>query len=132
VFVVNKSDREGAGDAARDLTNMLRMGPKLEWTPPIVKTSTVTGQGIDDLWEAVAQHRKHLESTGALEEKRRRRILEEVKSMVAFRLRERAAEALTMDDGLAERVSARTVDPYQAAAILLGRVSDDAAGSGEH
>src|SRR5438552_12026271 len=43
VFVVNKSDREGADDAVRDLRNMLRMGPKAEWVPPIVRTSTVTG-----------------------------------------------------------------------------------------
>ncbi|HEX9410099.1 MAG TPA: methylmalonyl Co-A mutase-associated GTPase MeaB, partial [Actinomycetota bacterium] len=115
VFVVNKADREGAGEAARDLGSMLRMGPKMEWTPPIVKTSTVTGEGVDELWDAIDQHRKHQESTGALEEKRRKRILEEVKSMVAFRLRERAADALDVDVGLAEKVSTRTLDPYQAA-----------------
>src|SRR5437870_4728649 len=52
VFVVNKADREGAGDVVRDLKGMLRMGPKMEWTPLIVKTSTVTAEGIDELWEA--------------------------------------------------------------------------------
>ena len=123
VFVVNKADKEGAGDAARDLKSMLRMGPKLEWTPPVVRTSTVTSQGIDELWDAVDQHRKHQESTGALEEKRRRRILDEVKSMVAFRLRDRAAEALDVDVGLAQNVSTRTVDPYKAAEILVQRVA---------
>ena len=131
VFVVNKADREGAGDAARDLKNMLRMGPKMEWTPPIVKTSTVTAEGIDELWEAIDRHRKHQESTGALEEKRRKRILEEVKSMVAFRLRGRATEALDVDVGLAEKVSARTLDPYQAAEILLQRVARDQVAPGE-
>ena len=67
LFVVNKADKEGAGDAARDLKSMLRMGPKMEWTPPVVRTSTVTSQGIDELWDAIDQHRKHQESTGALE-----------------------------------------------------------------
>jgi LAO/AO transport system kinase len=131
VFVVNKADREGASDAARDLGSMLRMGPKMEWTPPIVKTSTVTGEGVDELWDAIDQHRKHQESSGALEEKRRKRILEEVKSMVAFRLRERAADALDVDVGLAEKVSARTLDPYQAAGILLQRVARDQVALGE-
>src|SRR2546422_5176778 len=51
VFVVNKADREGADDAVRDLRSMLRMGPKTDWVPPIGKTSTVTGDGIDELWE---------------------------------------------------------------------------------
>src|SRR5438874_8697573 len=64
VFVVNKADREGAAEVARDLRNMLRMGPKLSWEPPIVRTSTVTGEGIDELWAAVAGHRDHGESTG--------------------------------------------------------------------
>jgi len=122
VFVVNKSDKEGASDAARDLGNMLRMGPKMDWTPPIVKTSTVTSQGIDELWEAIEEHRKHQESSGELQEKRRRRILEEVKSMVAFHLRDRAASALGVDPALAEQVSSRGIDPYRAAEILVGRV----------
>ena len=131
VFVVNKADKEGAGDAVRDLKSMLRMGPKMEWTPPIVKTSTVTGEGIDELWDAIDRHRMHQESGGLLEEKRRRRILEEVKSMVAFRLRERAAGTLDVDVGLAEKVSARTLDPYQAAGILLQRVARDQVALGE-
>jgi len=131
VFVVNKADKEGAGDAARDLNNMLRMGPKMEWSPPIVKTSAVSGEGMDELWDAIEKHRKHQESGGLLEEKRRRRILEEVKSMVAFRLRERAAGALDVDVGLGEKVSARTLDPYQAAEILLQRVARDQVALGE-
>jgi LAO/AO transport system kinase len=131
VFVVNKADREGAGDAARDLKSMLRMGPKMDWTPPVVKTSTVTAEGVDELWEAIDQHRKHQESTGALDEKRRKRILEEVKSMVAFRLRERATDALDVDIGLAEKVAARTLDPYRAAEILLQRVARDQVALGE-
>jgi GTPase len=125
VFVVNKADRDGAEDAARDLKNMLRMGPKLDWTPPIVKTSTVGGEGVDDLWEAIAGHRKHLESTGGLEDRRHRRVLEEVESMVAFRLRARTAGLLAggTESGLAEDLAARRIDPYRAAAILLERVS---------
>src|SRR6266571_36548 len=94
VFVVNKADREGADDAVRDLRNMLRMGPKLEWEPPIVKTSTVSGDGIEELWEAVAGHRAHLNQTDELEQRRRKRILEEVENMVALRLRARTAGLL--------------------------------------
>ncbi len=59
VFVVNKADKEGADDAARDLKNMLRMGPKTEWMPPIVKVSAASGEGVDELWDAVQGHREH-------------------------------------------------------------------------
>jgi LAO/AO transport system kinase len=124
VFVVNKADRDGAGDVVRDLKGMLRMGPKLVWEPPIVKTSTVSGDGVADLWGAVAAHRRHLESTGELAARRRRRILEEVESMVALRLRAKTAGLL--DDGeeskLAADLVARRLDPYRATEILLEKV----------
>jgi GTPase len=124
VFVVNKADREGADEAVRDLRSMLRMGAKMEWTPPIVKTSAVSGEGSDELWEAIEQHRTHQEASGKLEDKRGRRIVEEVKSMVAFRLRERTATLLSGDgqDHLVRDLAERRIDPYRAAEILLERV----------
>ena len=125
VFVVNKADKEGADDAVRDLRNMLRMGPKADWVPPIVRTSTVTGDGIDELWEAIEQHRKHGEASGSLEEKRRRRVLEEVKSMVAFRLRERVAGVLDepVGAGVIEELAERRLDPYGAADRLIDQLT---------
>jgi GTPase len=133
VFVVNKADREGAVESVRDLKGMLRMGPKLAWPPPIVQTSAVTGQGIDELWESIEAHRAHLEVTGALAEKREKRILEEVKSMVAFRLREQTTGVLDDEtEGLVQDLSARRLDPYRAAEILLEKVvGHDAPGRGE-
>jgi LAO/AO transport system kinase len=123
IFVVNKADREGADEAARDLRNMLRMGAKADWTPPIVKTSTVTGEGLDDLWDAIEQHRKHQEAGGELEARRAGRILGEVEAIVAFRLRRDAADALGAGTGrpLVDDLLARRVDPYRAAGILLDR-----------
>jgi LAO/AO transport system kinase len=125
VFVVNKADREGAGDVVRDLRAMLRMGPKLPWEPPIVKTSTVDGEGIDELWNAIARHRLHGESTGELKAKRRRRILEEVENMVALRLRARTAGLLDEGDGseVAAGLLARKLDPYAAVERLLARLT---------
>jgi LAO/AO transport system kinase len=125
VFVVNKADREGAADVVRDLKGMLRMGPKLAWEPPIVRTSTVEGDGIEELWEAIGRHRRHLEGSGELQARRRRRILEEVESLVALRLRARTAGLLDEgpDSALAEGLMARTIDPYRAADELVRRVS---------
>jgi LAO/AO transport system kinase len=125
VFVVNKADRDGAAEAVRDLEIMLKLGPELEWTPPVVRTSTQTHDGIDDLWEAIERHRKHLESTGELDRRRRRRILREVEDMVSVRLRQRAADLLERGvlDSLADDLAAKRVDPYRATAILMERVA---------
>jgi LAO/AO transport system kinase len=128
VFVVNKADREGVNETVRDLETMLRLGPELSWTPPVVRTSTQTHQGIDDLWDAIESHRKHLESSGRLEEKRRARLLHEVESMVAERLRARAASLLEQGalESLADDLVHRRIDPYSAADRLVGTLGEEA------
>lgn len=124
VFVVNKADKDGVKDVVRDLRNMLRMGPKLSWEPPIVQTSTLDSTGIDDLWDAIERHRRHGEATGQLAQKRAKRVLDEVKNMVALRLRERASEALAgeADGGITQDLADRRLDPYRAADLLMERI----------
>ncbi|HXJ66710.1 MAG TPA: methylmalonyl Co-A mutase-associated GTPase MeaB [Actinomycetota bacterium] len=121
VFVVNKADREGAGEAARELELMVKMGAArdVDWTPPVVRTSAATGEGVDDLWSAIEAHARHLEETGALERNRRARLLAEVETLASQRVRERVHAAIEADPDLAERIARREVDPYRAAALLL-------------
>jgi LAO/AO transport system kinase len=125
VFVVNKADREGAKESARDLENMLHMGPELEWAPPVVQTTATSGDGIDDLWEAIEAHRKHLEGTGRLDGRRRERILREVEEMVLARLRRRMAATLEAGalEELGDDLVAQRVDPYRATDMLLERLA---------
>src|SRR6478672_13466539 len=53
VFVVNKADRDGADQVARDLRYMQSLGGRHSdagaWRPPIVKTSASRNEGIDDV-----------------------------------------------------------------------------------
>jgi len=125
LFVVNKSDRDGAAETVRDLEFMLdlSMPPKGEthWRPPIVKTVASRGEGFEKLWEAINSHRSFLESDGRLAARRRKRTREELRSILVERLYERAGEICTGPgfDELAARVEAREVDPYSAADSLL-------------
>jgi LAO/AO transport system kinase len=124
VFAVNKADKDGVNDAVRDLTMMLRTGEHGEWIPPVVRTSTVTGEGVDELWEAIAKHRAHLEATGRLAARRRDRVLAEVENMVAAELRARAAGLLSggQADDLAGDLADGRTDPYRAAAEVVRRL----------
>jgi len=121
VFVVNKADRDGAEASVRDLQQMIRMGSEQAWAPPVVMTSAVEGEGISELWEAVDAHRQHLEETGALERGRRARLLREVESLTAERLRGAIRELLDADVSLVDDLAERRIDPYRAAAILMER-----------
>jgi len=124
VFVVNKAHLDGAGDAVRELTQMLRLGEHGAWVPPVVATAAARGEGIHELWAAIDAHREHAAATGSLEDRRRRRTLEEVRALVAARLGEAAADMLAGEDGrvLAADLAARRTDPYRAAELLLSRV----------
>jgi LAO/AO transport system kinase len=124
IFVVNKADRPGAADSVRDLQGMLELSGDLTWRPPIVRTVATTGEGVDALFAAVVAHRDHLLASGEAELRRRRRLREEVRGLVAARLQERA-EALCHGrefESVVDDVAARRRDPYSAAdALLQGR-----------
>jgi LAO/AO transport system kinase len=121
LFVVNKADRPGAAETARDLEGMLELAGALEWRPPIVRTVATTGEGVDDLWDAIRRHRAWLESDGGREQRRQERLRAEVRGIVAERLAERA-DALCRGptfDALVEEVATGARDPYDVADALL-------------
>jgi LAO/AO transport system kinase len=124
VYVVNKADREGADATARELNHMLALGERRQpgdWRPPIVKTVASRNEGIDEVLEALAKHRAWLESTGRLDERRRRRVSDEIETIAVTALRERIDD-LHGDrrlDVLAGRVLEGELDPYAAADELV-------------
>jgi LAO/AO transport system kinase len=118
VFVVNKTDVDGAGDVIRGVRQMLHLGAAREWNPPVLSTSAPRHEGIDELRSAIAEHRTYLDASGQLRAKRRARLLREVESLAAARFRLRAAVALEADRTLADELEARRIDPYRAAAML--------------
>jgi LAO/AO transport system kinase len=121
VFVVNKADRPGAADAVRDLEQMLDLSVPRGWRPPVVPTTATTGEGVPDLWDAIRRHREHLIASGELEERRARRVRDELQRIVVERLHERARVAMDGDrlEAVEERVLARELDPWAAADELL-------------
>ncbi len=115
VFVVNKADRDGAAEVQRELHQMLHLGATSDWEPPILATTATDGEGVAELWLAIARHRTHLEASGALERKRASRAVREVETLAAAVFRASTARALAPDGDLAARLRDRTIDPYAAA-----------------
>ena len=129
VFVINKADRPGADDARRDLEQMLDLSAEMAhgttdevWRPPIVATVATDGTGVDELRDAIAGHRAHLEAAGALAGRRRARLADELHRILAERLlaRARAAGEGEGFDAAVAAVADRRVDPWTATDGLLG------------
>src|SRR3954469_15066903 len=128
VFVVNKADREGADQTARDLRNMLSLGERRgpeDWQPLIVKTVAAKAEGVDDVVDALEKHRAWLASSGRLDAKRRLRAADEIEAIALTALRERIADVRdgSLLDTLAGRVVAGETDPYAAADELVAGVT---------
>jgi LAO/AO transport system kinase len=124
VLVVNKADRPGADDARRDLELMLDLTVLGAWRPPIVLTTATEARGTAELSETLVAHRCFLEETGALLDRRRRRVRHELVTRVEVLLAERARHeiATPMGLGLLDAVAGHTMTPSAAAEALLAAV----------
>ena len=123
LYLVNKADRDGANQMATAITGMLHMAinsPK--WSPPVLLTTAHTGQGIDELWNKIEEHKEFLITSGELNERRgrqrRREFLEAVEEVLAQRLRDRVENDPSLN-AILEKIAAKETDPYSAALEFL-------------
>jgi LAO/AO transport system kinase len=125
IFCVNKSDKDGANETARDVRGMLELGHGRDpsWDIPIVLTSTPEDKGIDELWATIRKHEEHLRVEGRLEARRRDRFAAEIREIVGERLKSALEKAAGPDvfSKLTDEVLERRLDPYSAAEQLLQR-----------
>ncbi len=74
VISVNKADGDGAGEArvaARELTIAMKLIKAAdERRTPVLTSSSYTGDGLDDVWQAVLDHRAALAADGSLDARR--------------------------------------------------------------
>jgi len=125
VFVLNKSDREGADRLEQQIRAMLHLVPEREgWNPPIVRTVATEDRGSDALANAIADFRAHFEVSRERRAKKvqhwKQRLLDLLEGRLLGRVLcdARGEQAL---DALAAEVAERKRDPYSAVSELLTR-----------
>lgn len=152
VFAVNKADRDGADATLRDLELMIALGTesliavgkgrghvvhggvKIDalpnapagspetWTPTIHKCVATRAEGVKQLAIALEHHWDWIRESPAGQERRRVRLLEEVREGLRETLIDAATTTLAKElDEVVAAVEARTLDPYTATARLLER-----------
>ena len=124
VFVVNKADRDGVAETIRDLEMMLDLSAHTAWRPKIVQTVATRGEGIDELWDVINEHRTFQAADGRLDARRAERLRNELRAIVVTRLEEQAGLACSGPrfEALLDSVARRELDPHTAAAELLREV----------
>jgi len=132
VFVVNKADRDGADQVARDLRYMQSLGGRHSepgsWRPPIVKAVASRGSaadsGVDKVIEAIEKHRAWMDEHDELSRRRRMRATAEIEAIAlgTVKLRFGQVHGSAALDAAAARVVAGDTDPYTAADELVAEL----------
>ena len=121
VLVVNKADRPGADETARDLAQMLSLAKDRPWKTPILRTSAQSGDGLSPLVEAIDRHRAWSRESGEYLDRRRAAARSEVEALLQEALLRELAGRVGESrlDAAVARVADRSIDPYAAVEELL-------------
>ena len=133
VITVNKADGEHEGEArvtARELSIAMKLitsDPKAP-RPPVLTSSSLTGKGLDDLWQAILDHRARLEASGQLEARRARQQREWLWALVRGELEDalrNSAEVGSIRTDLERRVESGELSALEASDEILAAFAQD-------
>ena len=116
IFVINKSDREGAERVEREIRSMQTLAIRHDdWTPPIIKTVATDGTGTLELVKAVASYREYLEGKDLLLRKKasnwRERLVEMLRKALLDRMMRERLDAEHLSE-YAREIAEHRRDPY--------------------
>ena len=123
VFVINKSDRDGAGQLASAIRGMISLDPRPpEQTPQVLLTEAHTGKGIDHLYTLIGSWGKRDMASGQAAQRRSEQSRQEVARLLTAYLAEAVDAMLSSDDrasALMSEVASGDLDPHSAAQGML-------------
>jgi GTPase len=125
IFVVNKSDHNGADRLEQEISAMLDLAPDQNaWRPPIVHTVASEGRGVEELTSAIARFRAHTGANPARDAKKiehwKRRLVAMLESEFTQRAFAGPLGAAQLD-ALAREVAERRKEPYTAIREIASR-----------
>ena len=136
VLAVNKADGENAQAARRAVaehTAALRCLPRPDdWEPPALACSAYTGEGVEEVWNAVTGRAEFLDRTGALTKRRGEQQFGWLRQSVTERLLRLFESSPAVSDArvsIDPRVAAGTLAPPVAAEHLIRAFRDERTGS---
>ena len=125
VIAVNKRDHPAAKTMVNEVRSILALDTEDGWQPPIVLTEAVKGEGIDELWDRIEEHRRYLEENDLLAERRARNLAGEVFAVASSRAKSHLEQAVADDPELRrllDEVQRRELDPLTAVREILEKV----------
>ena len=125
VIAVNKRDHPAAKTMVNEVRSILALDTDEGWQVPIVLTEAVKGEGIDDLWAKIEEHRRYLEENDLLADRRAQNLAGEVFAVASARAKSHLEQAVADDPELRrllDEVQRRELDPLSAVREILEKV----------
>jgi len=124
LFVINKSDREGADKMERDLRMVLEMGRRRGngWEPLIYKTEAISGKGVFELVYGIYRHKQALEQSQGWEKKLRERTKTTFLEILGTEVMSHFVEKMEKEgewDKIIDDLMNRRTDPYSMAERVM-------------
>ena len=120
ILVVNKGDRPGSDRLSKELGMMLSLGEEKEWMPPIVTTTAINGDGFDNLWNEINNHKQYL-GTEIRNAMRLKRINYELENQVSQKLFTKKMIQIGNSEipNMAKEILNRKIDPLTAVEKII-------------
>jgi len=143
ILVINKADLPGAEKTEHALRGMLGLAHPVEkvfhhhgqamilpeskpadtsqWVPPILRTISTDGTGVEELMTAIEQHAQHLRQSGEWGRRERARLEAELEALLTETLvrKFRTSVPDVRYDEMVDRLVQRTLSPWEAVKALL-------------
>ncbi len=127
VFAINKSDLDGADRTKLEIEMNLDLSDQKEYRPPVVKVSARQSENIGELVDKLMEHRKYLEDTGKIVERRKKNIRLEIMKLAEeefMRLIMNKALGENLLEDLVNNVVLKEMDPYTAKDRLIELIKE--------
>ena len=127
IFVINKSDREGAERLEREVKAMQSLSMRNDnWVPPVIKTVASTGMGVAELAAAIDQYEEFLATSELGHQRRIANWRNRLREMLRDAVLRRIVQGAFSEDAVSEyasQVAGHERDPYSLIDEIVGKLA---------
>jgi LAO/AO transport system kinase len=127
IFVINKSDREGAERLEREVKAMQSLAMRNDnWVPPVIKTVASTGMGVAELASTIDRYEEFLASSELGLQRRIANWRNRLREMLRDAVLRRVVQGAFSEDAVGEyasQVAGHERDPYSLIDEIVGKLA---------
>ena len=127
IFVVSKADKPSSDQTVAELAMLLSLDSNRRgaaWRIPIIKTSSLKEQGIEQLISAIQQHQQYLHESNTFAQRAQRQVRSELQALILHAVGDALSAEVDEEEWktLIDAINKRKLDPYTVANDLQVRI----------